>query len=83
MGLAQHTSIGGENIRTHASNSYGVVNVGGGVVGRGVGIGLLRSDPSLKVILFESGNKFALHAELKCFEGFAMMKTQQFTKLGK
>lgn len=59
--MAQHTSLGGENIRTHASNSYDVVIVGGGVVGLGIGIGLLRSDPSLKVIVFESGNELALH----------------------
>ena len=38
-----------------------MVIIGGGVVGLGIGVGLLRSDPSLKVIVFESGNELALH----------------------
>ena len=60
--MAQHSSLGGENICTHASNSYDVVIIGGGVVGLGICIGLLRSDPSLKVIVFELGNELVLHA---------------------
>ena len=44
-----------------SANGYDVVIVGGGIVGLGIGVGLLKSDSRLRVIVLESGHELAMH----------------------
>jgi L-2-hydroxyglutarate oxidase LhgO len=42
-------------------DGYDVVIVGGGIVGLGIGVGLLKEDSRLRVVVLESGHELAMH----------------------
>ena len=48
-------------LKSMTSNQPDVLIIGAGVVGLGIGVALLRSNPSLKVSILESEPKLALH----------------------
>jgi L-2-hydroxyglutarate oxidase LhgO len=44
-----------------STNQYDVIIVGGGIVGLGIGVGLLKQDSRLRVVVLESGHELAMH----------------------
>lgn len=44
-----------------STKPFDVVIVGGGIVGLGIGVGLLKQDSHLRVVVPESGHEIAMH----------------------
>ncbi len=44
-----------------STTQYDVIIVGGGIVGLGIGVGLLKQDSRLRVVVLESGHELAMH----------------------